>query len=400
MVVNKILLVPDLLRGVRTFPEAIFDLIREPILQGCGIGIGYPPGGKLTHSLLPEFDLTVFRMLADVDPDSEHKQEQWGSSYYHIAADAEQYFFDHLPSDCLIISFEMPPWLVNACIDRGVHFLDIQVSPLRFSRDLYLTLRSSNENLNRRLLRTSVPEEELRLEASLLAANVRLHTRRLIDERKFEFQDLDNTLVYLGQAPYDASLLAPSVRSLRCGDFSTQIQSLACGRRIIYKGHPFVGEFAKDEKQKLEVILGSEVDTCYLNAYQLLSSDDDVQFIGISSGMLQEAEYFGKKSHILFQPFVALKVHETYGRPICHQFHFQEFLSPKFWHSVLTPNAPPPRVSGLPSLCQHLARETFDQWWDYSKVLTWERTLPYESFLRGGGSVLTKKIDDINYFLS
>lgn len=389
----EILPLPDLLRGVRTFPDAFFDLVREPILQGSGIHVGFAPGAKRADSLLPGFDLSRFRALAGVDMGSGDHQARWAASYFRIADAAVDYLFSHIPQGRLILSFEMPPWLATACRERGMAYLDMRPSPLRFGRDLLIALRCSEHGLFHRIRAHAVMPEELRLEAATLAANVRLHQQRLHDERGHRFAELDGCLVFVGQAPYDASLLAPSGRSLRCDDFSERLRRLCDNRRLIHKPHPFALEFGQEELAALERITGQPVAPFHQSAYQLLSTHDDVELVGISSGLLQEAPWFHKNAHVLYQPFVPLADTGEFTAESYQQIHFETFLSPAFWHQALTPERPAPRLASLAPLAHHHARQTLDQWWDYSKVITWERTLAYEAFARNGGAELRRRVE-------
>ena len=390
--------IPDLLRGVRSGPEAFMDLVREPIRQGSGLEIGHPPGGKRPHGLRAGFDLTEFRaragMTADTFADNIARQMQWSTTYHRLPDSAINYLFDHLPVHHLLLSFEIPHWLARACTERGVEFLDLRLSPLRFGRDLYMALRCTSEILFDQIAAHSVCEEELRLEAALLGANVRMHRERLENERGFTFESLDGALLFVGQAPYDASLLAPDGRSLRCTDFADELRELCRGRRLLHKGHPFAPEFAQEECEALQYISGQASQPSQQNAYQILSCEDDVVLAGISSGMLQEAGRFDKTAHLLYQPFVPLAHPDEAATPNAYQqIHFQKLLSPAFWHQVLAPERPAPHLARLPPVAHNHARETFDHWWDYSKVMTWERAFPHEAFMRGGGAALRQRIE-------
>lgn len=392
----KIVPLPDLLRGARAFPESFFDLVREPIRQGTAIDIGFAPGGRNEDGLKTGFDLSRFRLLAGVDMEAPDQQMQWQATYRELPADALDYLFEHLPDIGLLLSFELPPWLENACFERNIPFLDIRPSPLRFGRDLYVALRCSSPTLSERLDTYEITEEEIRLEAALLASNVRMHQRRLEDERGWHFDSLHNSLIFVGQAPYDASLLCEGGHPLRCADFAEQLQTLSKGRRVLHKAHPFALEFSEQERSELARITGQSVDSCQQSAYQILSAHDDVELVGISSGLLQEASWFGKRAHTLFRPFVPLRNKESACIAAYRQVHFHSFISPAFWHALLTPEQPAPRLATLPLLAHNHARETLDHWWDYSKVMTWERTLPYEAFMRSGGAQLKRKVDALN----
>ncbi|MCB5208276.1 methyltransferase domain-containing protein [Methylovorus mays] len=390
--ISNIQFLPDLLRNTRAFAEGFYDLVREPILQGCGIQAGASPESRFAHWLKPGFSVETFRELSGWDESD--IENSWLRHYFALPTSAADYLLAHLPADTLILSFEMPPWLSDLLDRQQIPYLDIRVSPLRFGRDLYIALRTHQGNLRQRLQAYVVSAEELRLEAAALAASVRMHQQRLEESGRYPL-DLDNTLVYIGQAPYDASLLSDKhSTALRCTDFADQLRELAQGRRLLHKAHPFAADFAKEEQRALAEITGQAVGTCYQNAYQLLSCAHDVELVGISSGMLQEASWFGKQAHTLFRPVVPLPLADT---PLSTQdflqVHFEEWLSPGFWHAVLTPEKPAPRLLKLPTVQHHHARQSLDQWWDYAKVMTWEKSLPIESFERTGGILLRQRIE-------
>ncbi|APP74105.1 hypothetical protein BJD12_01200 [Xanthomonas vesicatoria ATCC 35937] len=349
---TNIILVPDLLRDTRVFPEAFFDLIREPILQGSGIEIGFALDSEYCHH--HGFDLDSFHNLAFADSGS------WSKHYYQLPQAAAEYLRQHLPPCDLLISLEMPPWLMDFCVQANIPFLDIRVSPLRFARDLYVALYSSQQLATKRLTMHAVSSEELRLEAATLAANVRMHRRRLHDERAYSFTPLDGGIVFVGQAPYDASLIAPSGHVLQCADFSEQLRTLCEGRRLMYKAHPMAEGAASAEMATLQRITGQSPIRCLHNAYQILGTREDVELVGISSGLLQEAEWFGKTAHTLFKPFVPLNQQRHDDTQIYQQIHFQTLLSPAFWHQLLCPERAAPRLPALPAVAHHHARETFD----------------------------------------
>lgn len=390
MTPDSIFCLPDLLRGTRTFPDAFFDLIREPIRQGCGINIGFPPGGRRPHGLRPGFDLETFRVLA-----TENGQYAWDEIYHQLPESARDYMMQHVPQSDLLISFEMPPWLIDLCETASIPFLDLRVSPLRFGRDLYIALRTSVPALYQRLSELAITEEELRLEAAHLAANVSLQQRRLEEAQRYDFRWEADCAVFVGQAPYDASLIGPDGGTLRCEGFAERIRQITKGRSLQYKAHPFAIEFSEHECKVLGEITGQPVKPCLQNAYQILSAEEDIQLIGISSGLLQEAAWFGKTAHTLFKPFVPLAGQDDTGMQAYQQVHYHSWISPGFWHQLLTPERPAPRLLQMTALPHNLARETLDQWWDYSKVITWERALPIESFLRAGGGALQTRVAEL-----
>lgn len=396
---KKIICITDFFRGSEGFLEIFLHLIREPIRQGTGFDIGNPVGGKISKGSNIDFNKSTFFSLAGIDENllenKEYRRSAWKEKYFSMPQAAVDYLFKQVTPDHIVLAYEVAPWFAKACSERNIKLIELRLSPLRFGRDLYAALRCDNETIFKRIASFSICEEELRLEASILSTNVRMHKMRLEGERNFTFENLNNSLVFLGQAPYDASLLTPSGKSLRCTDFTEELKALSKDRQIIYKSHPYASEYAKAEIKFLEKITGKKPIISYQNAYQIISSEDDLVLTGISSGMLQEASWFDKPTHILHQPFTPLTFSDTLTADSFQQVHFQTLISPEFWHQILAPEQPTPRLAKLPNIPQNHAREIIDQWWDYSKVITWERSLPYESFMRGGGAGLRQRIEKL-----
>lgn len=378
----------DLMRPTRAFSWGFLDLIEEPVFQGSGHRIGNPVGRPPCPGMTGTFSLERFHELAGGSPD----QKRWVANYQRIPLAAEHYLASHMRPDALFVAFELPPWLAATCATAGVRWLDLRVSPLRFARDLYLAIRTNDSDIAARLEAFDVPEDELRLEASLLKASVRMHQARLEEAGRHSFA-LGKALIFFGQAPYDASLVADDGTSISIGDFAVKIRDLAEGRRVFYKPHPFAEWHAGDEIARLGAIVDRGVDACRQNAYQILASREDIELIGLSSGVLQEARYFSKPAHILFRPHVPIAADDALGRRSGFmQVRFRDALSPAFWHQLLAPDHAPPRVPALPPLQPNHARELLDQWWDYSKCLTWERSLWIEGYTRSGGGLLRDRV--------
>lgn len=390
MNVTHIVCLPDLFKGQLARQNGMFDLVREPILQGCGIDIGHPPTIRSKPSaLLAGFDFERFLALA---ADAQHEPQR---SAWAVPQAAVDYLFSCIPEHALVLSADMPPWLAQACTERTCGFIDVSVSPLRFARDLYIAIRCSDEDIFQKIGTHAVKREEIRLEAAALAANVRMHQALLEEEGSFHFDDLDGGLVYIGQSPFETSLQTADGRILNCEDFAEQLKSLCRGRRLLYKSHSPVADFAQQEHAALARIIGKPVGLCQQGTYQILSSPADLELTGISAAILQEAAWFDKRSHMLHQPAIPLAGQGGFSSVTYQQVRFKDFLSPAFWHQALAPGRQAPAVAEIPAVAHHHARETLEQWGDYSAVMTWGRTLPYESFLRSGGLSLIQRIDSL-----
>lgn len=390
---SHIVCLPDLLLTTRAASDGMFDLVREPIRQACGAHIGHPPGSKKPHALLPGFDRQKFQALAQegapVAPES-----LWAATYHCMPEAAQDYLFAHLPGHLLLLSCDMPPWLRRACQARDVHFLDMRHSPLRFGRDLYIAVDTLHAALRGRIAMHAVNDDELRLEAALLGANLRTHHSHLQEAKRHHF-DLDGALIYATQFPNDSALLAADGHFQHAGEFTDRLKTLAAHRRLLCMvdySDEYSTRMGEQTRATLSTLLDMPVRACPQSTYQVLSTHDDVEFVGISSPLLQEAPWFDKPAHWLGKPFTPLASAHAPEKSGYLQVHFQDILAPAFWHQILAPDAPAPRLARLPLMDRHHGRETLDAWADYEKVLNWERLLPWRAFERSGGIVQRRRI--------
>lgn len=388
---SNIICISDLLRRSQASPNGFFGLIREPVRQGCGLDIAHAPGTEQSCNLTQGFSLKEFYHLIH----GSREKPLWEPHFYAIPDTAIDYLRQHIPHGSLVLSFEMPPWLAQLCQKYGIDFLDIRTSPLGFGRDLYVALRTNNPSLHRRISEYQISSEELRLEAGELAASVNMHQQGMEEAGRYAF-NLNGTLIFIGQEADEASLLTANKSTpLNCVDFAERLRELAQGRRVLHKPHSLAAEHGNTERRALENILGTNVQTCLQNAYQILSCHHDIVLTGISSDVLQEAAWFDKTAHTLFQPFTPLANGDETDSDKYQQISFESWLSPGFWHSILTPELPKPRVTRLPPRQQHHARHLIDQWGDYAKVATWEKTFAKESFDRAGGIFLRHRVETV-----
>lgn len=383
----------NILSPWRAKADGFFDFVREPIRQGCGIDIGYAPG-RQPSKLHPAFDLAHFRKLVKNHYQVE-TNDLWLASYHCMPEIALDYIFHHLPENPLILTSEIPPWLRKACIERQQPFLDIRQSPLGFGRDSLIALDTNDLTLRTRLAKHSISEEELRLEAGLLSANMRIHRAQLEENLRHVF-NLDGALIHIWQPPWDINLLQPDGHIIQFSDFSSQLREMAKGRNALLMcdfSDTHMADTFERERSALSTILNQPVRFCPQNIYQILSGHDDCELVSINTGAHQEAPYFNKKSRAFAPPATPLATDLQQSGYL--QVHFHEILAPSFWHQVLSPEKAAPRISHLPVLDRQLARENMNDWGEYEKVLTWERYLPRQAYRRLGGTVAHQRIEDL-----
>ncbi|EXU80417.1 hypothetical protein AX13_17495 [Comamonas aquatica DA1877] len=380
------------------------DTLSEPIRQGTGLDLGDMAQRPRFQGLLPGFELQHFRHLAAQDLQA--GASLWAATFHTMPCAAVDYLFANVPAHSLIVSCEAPPWLRQACMARQQDLVDIRTSPLRFGPDVHLAVHASTTTLRARLAEFAIPTEALQLEAAFLGSNLRTHRKRLEAQRSYKF-DLNGCLIFIGQHPRDAARLDACGHFLQCDDFSQPLRQLAQGRRVLYLAtfdDSFEFKLADRERQMLADVLGQAVAPCLQSTYQVLSAPDDLVLVSIASPVLQEAAWFGKPAHMLGAaqvkvplPGAAASTHT----PDSYQcVRFEDAIAPRFWHALLSPEKPGPRLAHLPSLGRHYARETMDAWGAYENVLTWNRPLASGMFERSGGGLLRKQVQSLEKSLT
>jgi hypothetical protein len=354
--------------------EFIYDLIRVPVWHAAGLDIAKSPRQNQRHNLAPGFRVEDFLSLCGLPG------PHWSTLYHRLPPAAEDYLLAALPPDTLFIGYEMTPALTGLLARAGRTWLDIRLGPLRFGADLHLGLATNDAALHARLLPHALSAQQVLTEACLLSAQVRY--RRRYDPR---LARLDDALVWIGQTAEDASLIDDAGHLVRLERYEPALRELAQGRRVLYRGHPLAGEFAQHELAQLQRICGQQVQPCELDTYELLAMDDDVALVGLSSGVLQEAEWFGKQALALHPPLCQPAFDEPHDPARHLMVASHTFLSEPLWAAVLDRPARHGAVT-LPARPNHL-RELVNTWWGFATVQLRHSVFHRELFaLHGHGS--------------
>ena len=316
MLFEKILFLDDVARSeFWSAKEFFYDMLRTIIKQSNKITTG-----ASVRKLL-ENDATMSKLLAQI---------AWEDNYEFLHQDYIDIIQPYISEKMLVIGYEMSPSLIQFLSNKNIAWLDLRISPIRFLPDLVIAIRSSLKFINKKLSANSLSKEEVELEATKIAASYR-HNESY-NKHPLQYK---NTIFVIGQTPKDASIIKNN-RYLTLQDFDEQIRLVTNKKEIVYIPHPSSNEIHVEKEVSYLKTINSNVSISQTPLYDLFSLNQDSTFIGISSGGLQEAIFFGKESIILFQPICEVLYRgDKYNSNAFWQIGFSDFLSNDFWRMAL-----------------------------------------------------------------
>lgn len=281
----------DLTRsGIGPDCELIYDLVRVPVWHSTGIDMAKSPRDGQRHNLAPALRVDDFLSLCGLP------QRHWSTLRHAVPAAAADLLRAALPEQCLVVSADMPPWLIQLLDTAGCDWLSLAPSPLVIGAERWFQARSHSPALRAVLQGAAVTEAELLTHALLQAAAVR-HRRRSAAAG----EDWNGLLVWLGQAEEDPALVDAQGDFVRAEDHADALRAAAAGRRLLHWSAEPGSAWAEAERRGLARLTGQEVPVCSAALNDLLAGDEDVAFIGLNAPGLQAAGWYGKAATPLLE---------------------------------------------------------------------------------------------------
>lgn len=268
---------------------------------------------------------------------NKYKDIDWTNVYFKLPEAIEKEYIKLLDKSAIYISYEAPVWLYKIWQKYHIKYIDIRLSYLRFLPDIPMMLSTNINSMIPILQKFRLDEKDILMEAGLCKASYNF--RHFSDHRNI--RRFENALVFIGQTAKDTSLMVEGFdRVVKINDFEKEMRDcFSSGRQIFYKPHPFASVAHQQEEQKfLEKLTHQRVSKIRENFYNLAVQDFPIDFVGLSSGALKEAEFFGKNSLMLMDfPFAERKTSESLIYVNIESYYF---LSPKFWQECLEKELP------------------------------------------------------------
>lgn len=256
-------------------------------------------------------------------------------------------------SGALVIGFELSPTIREALNRSGATHIDLSVHPIRFMSDYLLGFRASNDEIMRRALELMVPVEVMKHHARVS----RGRSARIFRNRNI----VPGAAVFLGQIQIDSSLIHGG-RIVGEAEIIEHLNVLKISHsHVYYKFHPHYGS-----RSHMENILKSiGVGVLDVNIYDLFDSREVDLFCAVSSGSLQEAKIFGRRTlRLIPGPEIhAVSISEVSSEEITSKYIPipLEIYSTAFWRYLLI--ADEARLDAAPDKPQQAFKFMINQKW-------------------------------------
>lgn len=375
MNISSIVCLDDLVRE-DTWPasEFVLDLVRLPIFHASGLRVGKTPHRPEGHGLKPGFSLAQFRALCRIDG----VQPSWHALHHGVPQAAGDYLLQHLPADALVLGHDMAPWLIQLLDGADIAWIDLRQSPLRFGSDLIMGLRTNRAEIHAAVAPLALGTDELVAEAAQMAARTRLRRRS-----EAQLRLPADPIVYVGQPECEATLVNRDGHIVRASDHAQTLYRLASTGPLMYLPDPRAGDFARIEREMLERLTGQRVPVCELDAYELLACDDEITLVGLSSGLLQEAQWFARTAYALYGSF-GTPSFEPMPTPDGYlQIASHVLLGEALWSAALQQPARSEPLTVAPRA--NLLRELRNDWTGYAEAALRGSSLVREGYAQAGG---------------
>ncbi|MGO9006629.1 MAG: hypothetical protein ACLQIQ_00795 [Beijerinckiaceae bacterium] len=200
---------------------------------------------------------------------------------------------DVFEPDALVIGFGLPPSILNLLDRRGCSFIDAEIHPVRFTRELALRVRTNDPLILPHLDSATQSDGECWAAAAALSA---YYARRA---PPFVIDASMRVGVFVGQMQIDFSLVQDGAL-LSPVDRLAEISALARSVDfLLVKPHPY-----QESAAHLWPVHGAIPNAmwCTENLYALMCHDNVEFIVALSSSALSEAPFFLKAAHALIRP--------------------------------------------------------------------------------------------------
>ncbi|WP_159997726.1 hypothetical protein [Roseomonas sp. 18066] len=259
----------------------------------------------------------------------------------------------------LVVGFELAEWCKQAFTCLGIPFVDLNIHPIRFLPDVFFAAQTNDPEIFAALLQHHSDPDSFYGWADLLAATAIKFAPELV---------LESPVLLVGQTRVDRSLVRHGAL-LDFTDFAVEVEKLLLREgRLAFKPHPYnPGDFGLFTAG----VPFRRVQMVKANAYALLAHEDLQEVVGVSSSLIAEAPYFGKRATFLHQSPFDLAGSRQQAAQRQHLSLVERVNDADFWRDVLAPKIAVTAKDGwrfpLPPNSLRISLRNF---WGYNELST------------------------------
>jgi hypothetical protein len=223
----------------------------------------------------------------DIESIKNNKMQIWSYLSQNISVEAEKYLVEIL-QDSFVFGYHCPNIFVDCFIRNNIPFLDAFETAYRYMQDSFLGIRTNVNSVN-----NYVKDNQLSIHTMYAVAN---YLKAYYNNKK-ALNINENSCLLVGQTKAD-SVLINGDRFASLDNYKDEIIEISKNyNTIYYKQHPAeklspaVLSFLKSIPNAKEI---------FDNTYHILSNKNIKLVVGLNSGVLYEANFFGKQAQFLF----------------------------------------------------------------------------------------------------
>lgn len=325
------------------------DLFKRPLSTGGNIEV--LTASKRWHDGF-SFDRGAFFAASALDVDLDETQIFFEAT--NISDRSVEQVRAAFPLGSLIVGYELSA-ATRAVIHRaGLIYIDIWLHPVRFLDDLLFAFDLNDPEIRERIASFELPEELNYVYADRIRVQMYRGKPKINNDLK------PKSALFIGQTLKDKAI-ASSRGMLTLLDFRQAFEKAASSHNhLYYSRHPFVK--SGDEKSLSFARGFRNVSLTEHSTYMMLGSDEIKSVLSISSSVVTEAKYFGKKIQYLFRPPVRVYASDGYSS-LLHSYLFSGF-----WRFVFSGGGRPDirEISFIDG--RNKLRDMLSWYWGYRQI--------------------------------
>jgi FMN phosphatase YigB (HAD superfamily) len=293
------------------------DMLQRPVSRATG----HPPQ-SFASSLTDKSKLSRKRFFKLSGIELQDVMHFWYDDAA-ITIESTRYLNRFLPRGSILIGYELGEQTRKVLDRAGVYYIDMWLHPIRFYEDVLFGFSSGTRGIYEGLKTFHLADENFWLYAD------RLKIQLYKGWRRDELALTAGSALLVGQTLEDKALCRDG-RMVNLLDFKSKVETLAAEHpKVYYSPHPFVKKGDEEVLAWLASIKNIEFTTA--PAYHMISNPAIKKVVALSSSVVHEARFFGKKTEFLFKPAF------TVGKRFGHDYLtvYQEFISAHFWAEAL-----------------------------------------------------------------